>query len=867
MFTSSYLKTPFRSVFLLLILLFVAVLGRTQEIDADSAESLFDLAAEAGREKNYVSSMEYAQKALDFYVNTSDSVQIARTFYLLARANKYLHQPEKSVFAAKEGLRFLPLRIDTLLRCKFLSAIATSIEAYADNLEAYQKRDSAKKYYDLAVHFAEGLRDTSYLARLKLSISNYHWMRSQLDEALRYNNEAFQLLRRTKDSTEFSMVYEIRAWIYQSSKKYKEALVYADSALFLSRKFKKEQQELRNLVNRANIYAKLNDYERAYEDMKSRSLLIGRYYLKENQRLTIEMEARFDTERKEKEIAQQQATIAQQDAKIRLRGVLALSIGIIMLFILGAFALYYQRRRFRMIQQIQAEQMEAQRLKELDAFKSRFITNITHEFRTPLTVIQGMSAQIKGQEKTKSLIERNSSRLLQLINQLLDLSRLQSNSLEVDWVNGDIVPYLQYLTESCQSLALNKKLNLAFFAKEERLIMDYDENKLQQIAINLLANAIKFTPEYGSVKLIVEREHEHQLLMTVTDTGMGIAPNQLPHIFDRFYQADDTGTRQEAGSGIGLSLVKELVQLMGGSISVKSETDRGSSFYVRLPIHQEAQARSNDDYQLKTIISPAESQVAEAPLSTPGGAEKPLILVIEDNADIADYISSCLHPTYDIQTARNGRLGVEKALEIIPDVILCDVMMPEMDGFEVTRLLKNDRLTSHIPIVLLTAKATQEDRVIGLKQGADAYLTKPFDQEELLVRLENLAAQSKLLRENLAASPAAAASTESTREAQFLQELQEIIEARLSDELFNTQELCRAIGMSRAQLHRKLKALTDQPTASYIRSIRLRKAKEMLETTDLPIGEVADAVGYKDFSHFSRSYVKEWGVKPSETRK
>ena len=526
-------------------------------------------------------------------------------------------------------------------------------------------------------------------------------------------------------------------------------------------------------------------------------------------------------------------------------------------------------------------EQKAERLRELDRFKSRFYTNITHEFRTPLTVIRGMAGQIREDIKVKTLIQRNSDRLLKMVNQLLDLSKLESNTLTIKWIRGNVIPYLQYLTESCHSLAENKKLNLAFFSQEEVLIMDYDETKLQQILINLLSNAIKFTPEFGSVKVITSQvieKGEPFLTIKVTDTGQGIPQEKLPHIFDRFYQTNDSSTRQSEGSGIGLALVKELVHLLAGRVEVRSELGKGSTFKVLLPIRQEVDTM--DAVEHSTIVSeasiestkvPAERESPPVPASRAGIVlkDKPQVLIIEDNADVTEYIISCLSSDYSMQTARNGKEGLEKALESIPDVILSDVMMPEMDGFEVCQRLKNDRKTSHIPIVLLTAKATQADKVAGLKHGADAYLTKPFDKEELLIRLQNLARQSKRLQERLT-NPVKTEDPVSeleSREAAFLQELHQIIDTNMEDEQFGTQRLCRAIAMSRTQLHRKLKALTNQSTASYIRSRRLQKAKNLLESTNLPIGEIALRVGFKDFSHFSRSFHKEFGAKPSETRK
>ena len=393
----------------------------------------------------------------------------------------------------------------------------------------------------------------------------------------------------------------------------------------------------------------------------------------------------------------------------------------------------------------------ALQLKELDEFKSRFYTNITHEFRTPLTVVKGMAEQIKGQDQVRKLISRNTDRLLQMINQLLDLSRLEQNRLGIQYQQSDIIPYLQYLTESCHSLSNNKKINLAFFSMEESLLMDFDEDIIQQILINLLSNAIKFTPEYGSVKVIVKREKlsPNLLDILVKDTGRGIPQEEQSRIFDRFYQVDSSSTRTSEGSGIGLALVKELVRLLSGGIEVESEMGRGTIFRLQLPIQNQAELVTQKlEFTASPMLLEPQDEImsvsAEKGLAKP---DAPLLLVIEDNIDLTDYIFSCLNQEYNLINALNGKEGIDKAYEVIPDVILCDVMMPEMDGFEVCRQLKSDRRTSHIPIILLTAKATQADKNLGFSHGADAYLTKPFDRTELQLRLRNLTIQSKQLRE------------------------------------------------------------------------------------------------------------------------
>ena len=371
--------------------------------------------------------------------------------------------------------------------------------------------------------------------------------------------------------------------------------------------------------------------------------------------------------------------------------------------------------------------------------------------------------------------------------------------------------------------------------------------------------------------MIAARENEEKkafLALTIKDTGKGISADQLPQIFNRFYQVDDSATRKGEGSGIGLALVKEMVQLLDGRIEVNSEVGRGSSFTVYLPIRQHAVVEAKDFKVSSSPLSGLGPELAEVLVGAPANEQKPLILVIEDNADVAAYILSCLAPEYNLQTAPNGKAGLEKALEIIPDVILCDIMMPEMDGFEVCRQLKLARPTSHIPIILLTAKATQEDKITGLSYGADAYLTKPFNKEELLVRLSNLYRLSQRLKEGLTNPDLEVDATNifQKQEASFLKELDQIIENNLANEDFNTLHLCRAVAMSRTQLHRKLKALTGQATANYIRSIRLQKAKTLLRETDLPIGEIASRVGFKDFSHFSKTFFSAFGVQPSVFR-
>jgi CheY-like chemotaxis protein/nitrogen-specific signal transduction histidine kinase len=416
------------------------------------------------------------------------------------------------------------------------------------------------------------------------------------------------------------------------------------------------------------------------------------------------------------------------------------------------------------------EHAENRRLQELDVFKNRFFTNITHEFRTPLTVIMGMSEQVLSDgvaqnhpvtiARPVSLIKRSGENLLRLINQILDLAKLESNALKINYLQGDALPYLRYITESLQSFANAQNVMLRVESTEAEIVMDYDPERLLQIVHNLLSNAIKFTPSGGRVTLradLTTYEKLSNLQLIVTDTGAGIATEDLPNIFDRFYQANNLEKAKAGGTGIGLSLTKELVKAMGGDISVESEVGKGTVFTVRLPITNRSEKRdvrsenidigetetvlkseavpSTDSHRL--TLSPSHS-LPSHPLTSHGS-----LLIIEDNPDVVEYLVACLGEHYRLDFAYNGRSGIEKALEIVPDLIVSDVMMPEKDGFEVCETLKNDERTSHIPIVLLTAKADAASRIAGLRRGADAYLSKPFHKEELLAQLQVLAEKQR----------------------------------------------------------------------------------------------------------------------------
>lgn len=573
-------------------------------------------------------------------------------------------------------------------------------------------------------------------------------------------------------------------------------------------------------------------------------------------------------------------------------GVLALSI--------GYRTKLLKEEKAKMVEQnliaestILENRLKAEKLKELDELKTRFFTNITHEFRTPLTVIMGINEKlnetnkdlsISPSEKEKieeghNLIKRNSKNLLHLINQILNLSKSDNNVLTLSLKQTDIISFLNYLTESFYSKSQEKKVRLVFYTELKSLLMDFDETKIQQLVYNLLSNALKFTDKGGKIVFHAEeaiQNEQRQLVMKVADSGRGISAEALPHIFNRFYQAETTKDQNNEGTGIGLALSKEFVELMGGDIRATSEEGKGTVITVVLPIKQEAPVSEQSwsiEQAPESSLAPSD-EIEHNPVVDEGATELPLLLLVEDNKDIRYYIAQLVEGLYRIVIAENGVIGVEKAFQLIPDIIISDVMMPKKNGFELTETLKEDHRTSHIPIILLTAKATEADKVQGLKKGADAYLMKPFNKEELMIRLERLIALRKALQDRLSTMTRESAEVteqrpakELTREELFLQKLRKTVENHLDDSSLTIDHLATTVGLGKSQFSRKLKALTNETPSAFIRNIRLTKGMQLLKSSDLNVAEVAYAVGFKDPNYFSRAFHKLFGKSPSIYRK
>lgn len=563
-------------------------------------------------------------------------------------------------------------------------------------------------------------------------------------------------------------------------------------------------------------------------------------------------------------------------------------------FLVITVAIFFMLRYF-INETAKNKREEKERMQELADMKTRFYTNITHEFRTPLSVILGMAEQIEAKpaeyfHNGLSLIRQNGKRLLHLVNQMLDLAKLESGAMPAHYIRSDVVPYLLYMIEPYQRLAMLKGKDVRFVHSPEHIELDFDAEKIDSLLGNLLSNAVKFSPKGSEILVSVEVSENglpeeggwfslytdmlpgKKWCISVADSGTGIPAQELHYIFDRFYQVKrDNETELSSytgGTGIGLAVVKQLVRLLKGNLLVKSEIGKGTEFRVYLPLSGTAPPATATSLPF-VVQSDIEFEEELQLIAKPLNGERLQVLVVEDNPGVVLYLKSILEPEYRIGVAVDGNEGIEMAVAAIPDIIISDVMMPRKDGFELCKTLKNDMRTSHIPIILLTAKADIESKLAGLELGADAYMSKPFNSHELRTRVRKLIEMRQKLREKYRTIPLepSPTSTPPNLDEAFFNQIHKILESRSGDEDFHSDQLCHLLGISRTQLFRKLKATTGASASQIIRSYRLNKARNLLDNPKLTISEVAYDVGFKDPAYFTRAFAREFGYTPSELRK
>jgi signal transduction histidine kinase/DNA-binding response OmpR family regulator/ligand-binding sensor domain-containing protein len=544
------------------------------------------------------------------------------------------------------------------------------------------------------------------------------------------------------------------------------------------------------------------------------------------------------------------------------------------IWLIISYILRKQKREFENEQRI----MAAKQMHEMDEMKFRFFTNISHEFRTPLTLILSPLDKLLGNARSDEernlfeIIRRNANGLLDLVNQLLDFRKLDDDKDRLHLSTGDVVAFMKDICYSFTELANRKNISFSFSTSISELRMEFDPEKLKKIIYNLLSNAFKFTESNGKVDLTISLEQEVNsgekfLKVKVSDTGCGIPEKDIDRIFERFYRVENEQTLHKSGTGVGLHIVSEYVRLHRGQIQVESKEGKGSVFTIRIPAIPHLQEEI-----ISAVTSPALPE-SVSQLHGPVDEERidklPLMLIVDDNEDFRNFISALFKEKYHILLAGDGQQALKITLDKMPDLIIADVMMPKMDGYQLCREIKQDIRVSHIPIILLTAKAGDENKLQGIEAGADDYIAKPFNMEMLALKVSRILERQRLLhnhfRQKVSIDPKGVEIT--PMDEKFVKKAVALVEANIENTEFLVEDLCREMGMSRVYFYKKILSLTDKTPSEFIRFIRLKRAADLLEKSQLFVNEVAYKVGFNDPKYFRKYFKDEFGVSPNEYKK
>lgn len=654
------------------------------------------------------------------------------------------------------------------------------------------------------------------------------------------------------------------------------------------------------LVDNGTLFASYTYPTRGDEVMLlAMNILEGKKYNRENQLSS----ALVTRDNARVLLMQNDETMRQQDHLSTLRSrvdkaasdfntqriyLLVLLVFVVLLIAVCAAAIYAFITRTRINQQLKASMDEQNRMttemEEMTQTQLQFFTNVSHELRTPLTLIAGPTEQlledpaVHGVQRTMlEMVQRNTRILIQLVGEILDFRKVQNNKAELHLNRFYLQHELTTWTEDFRTVAARRGITIRVDVSgvEDDAVLIADRDKMEHMYFNIMSNALKYTPDGGCITTTL-LHHNHFYTLRIADTGKGIPTEELPHLFERFYQAKGA----IGGTGIGLSLVKAYIDMHRGSVHAESVEGKGTTFVIELPDSQpgydpakdapaatQAEKGLVDDNYIATDTT-AQEATERITNAEDFDAERPLVLIIDDNNGMRAYLRSILQDKYNVSEATNGEQGLEKARREVPKLVVCDVMMPVMDGLEFTKRLKEDTATSHIPVVLLTARSLSEQRKEGYDTGADSYITKPFSGQVLLSRIENLLRSRIMLRSVFAGDKQETEEEAKLNEADktFVGRLRTAIQENLGDSDFSVERLGEEIGLSRVQLYRKVKALTGQTPVELLRKARLTKARQLLEKTEKSVSEIAYEVGFTSPSYFNKCFKDEFDINPSSLR-
>ncbi|MDO4511769.1 MAG: ATP-binding protein [Bacteroidales bacterium] len=838
----------------------IALLGNVEnDLTSDTYSTL---SCAAHRTGNLVKALDYMQKCLaidtkmrDTDRMSSDLNNITATYLAMEEAKSaetYILKAinlQREVDAGKPSKRMgieLGMASEVYLKLKqFDKALDYAQKAFANDAE---------------------MGETVTAAVRQCQVAGALYELGRYDDAEKELRQALPVLKQNNKKNSLAICYAQLADVMKEKHSPAEAEGYYMQALQIFKALGNRYLERRCEKGLSSVL-RTKDPAAALKHLERYCVLADSIYNEESARQSNIFNAKYKNE----ELAKQNAEIEATNRTFRIT-LIASIIGLILL-IAAATALYVAFKH-----KSRAHDMA----KQLEQVRTSFFTNITHEFRTPLTVILGASERLlKGSlapdekpEKLYGMISRQGQGLLRLINQLLDISKVNSEIGNPDWRHGDVVPYLSMIVNTYEDAAYEKGVQLHFAAKQKEIAMDFVPGYMQKILSNLISNAVKFTAQSGFVAVAVEVKNQ-DICIRVADNGRGIPKEELESVFEAFHQASNA--HDKVGTGVGLALVKQIVSSMRGEISVSSTPGKGTVFSVLLPLDQQlktpARALSSTEMTVAKEVEVLHEDGAERNVDVVhADAQLPSVLVVEDDKDISYYIGSQLQSKYNVYFATNGEEGFAMASEIMPSLIISDVMMPVCDGFEFCQRLHQSEVLNHIPVIILTAKTDDRDRIKALQVGVDNFMNKPFNSEELALRVDHLIAQREVLRQKFSQALAQGEGKEkeveiSQPEREFLDRLDALILQRMGQADVDIDSIASALCMSRKQLRSKVSSITGETPSTYIQHLRMGKACEMLTTTDVPIGEIAMQCGFDDSAYFSRIFKQLHGVTPSQYRK
>ena len=810
--------------------------------------------------------------------------------------------------------------------------------------------DKAMEFYEKSLDIRLKLNDDFGIASCYTNIGNILIIKKEFDKALDYNQKALKIFKDKDDIYNLANTYQQIGYYFLTVEDFQNSIIYYKKALEIGNKIKSENIIAHSCLNIGFSLMKIGKYNEVYDYLilsQKKFKKIGdlnmlkysyeslseyyektgndkkslKYYkkysllndslisLELSKRIT-ESELLFESEKKENKIniltKEKELNKLKFEKTNQFKRMLIILVIIAVLFAIILLWRFIEKIRSNKLlheknvsledKNIQIEEQNQKieehviKLKELDETKSRFFANISHEFRTPLTLIQGPVQDVIKLEKKElsddkiynlKIAHQNINHLKTLIDQILDLAKLKSGKLGLKTSKLDIVSFLEQIVNSFNSaIAAKKKISVLFHKNHENVYVYFDRQKLETIFMNLLSNAAKYIPNEGSITIEILDDGtintvENFIRIKIADTGIGISQDDLPHIFNRFYRAGNSSLSNIEGTGIGLELTKELIELHGGQISVESELGKGTTFFINFPLGKEHLSKDE-------IIKIEEIEINSHKNSEPPIPEilqhntipeekviaKYKILLVEDNKDMRDYIVSHLKNDYIVSEAENGEIGYSKAIELNPDLIISDLMMPITDGLELLNLVRENNSIEDTPFIMLTARADDEDKISGFKAKVDDYIVKPFNSEELVLRIKNILQTRTKLREKFSSRVLSIEFNNNDlipADQQFLEKMRDAVIENISNSQFGVKQLAEKAFLSERQLRRRITELTSLGPVEFIRQIKLLKAKELIQNkVYFSISEVSAAVGFNNPHYFSRLFKKMFEKSPAE---